>query len=289
MYAPSAAAPAVVNTVQLPARVEWQLSDRVFEVDEDVSNDALRPIQGAHVEAAKDLPAPVARAAAQLAWRERVDAVYVVRYQVSASSADDFQTPPGNWKVHLVAREMKLAQDYTQDEPTTQASGDQGVDVADEAGSRPPSRPKREPRPLSLVGVGLGLDSDLDVFADLSVGRKGLRGHVGGAYDLSSGKSVTQVRAEGGAGYALRFARSWVEVEPALFVAVSYSSYSKSWYNGQGLRYAPVTVYAEPALLARWYPTKTLSIDFGNSVTVPVIGVFRDVGFRTRLGVGLHF
>ena len=267
VYAPSAAAPAVVNTVQLPARVEWQLSDRVFEVDEDVSNDALRPIQGAHVEAAKDLPAPVARAAAQLAWRERVEAVYVVRYEIAASSEDDFRTAIDRWKVHLVAREME----------------------ADEAGSRPPSRPKREPRPLSLVGVDLGLDSDLDVFADLSVGRKGLRGHVGGAYDLSSGKSVTQVRAEGVAGYALRFARSWVEVQTALFVAVSYSSYSKTWYNCLGLRYDPVTVSAEPALLARWYPTKTLSIDFGNSVTVPVIGVFPDVGLRARLGVGLHF
>ena len=288
VYAANAVAPSVVTSVQRPTRLEWHLRERMFEADVNFGIDELLPIQGAHVEAANDLPEQVARAAAQLAWKEHVDGIYVVRYQVAASSEDDFQTPPEHWNVHIVGREMALTQDSKEDVLLAHASGDPGIVVVDDADAIRVRRPKREPRPLSLVGVGVALDGLHDVSVDLSVGKKSIRSHVAGVFAWPE-KSTEKVSIEAGAGYAFKFARSWVEVEPALLVGGSYSNYSKAWYNGLGERYDPVTVYAEPAVFARVYPVKMVSFDIRISANVPVVGLFRGVSLRSKLGVGFHF
>ena len=258
---------------------------------------------GAHVEAANDLPAQVARAAAQLAWRERVDAVYVVRYEIAASSEDDFQTAPDRWKVHLVAREMVLTQDSTEDIAATLLSGDRVIAVEDESDALRASRPTREPRPASLLGVTAAMQTNLlgywwGINGDLSVGKKSIRGHVNGSFSLDVG-SLEKVRVNAGAGYALKLARCWVEVEPALFVGMSYSDYPKEWYQNGGYRYgyyreepaqyAPLTLDVEPAVLARWYPIQMVSVDVGLSIVVPVTGELRRLAALSKLGVGLHF
>jgi hypothetical protein len=113
--------------------------------------------------------------------------------------------------------------------------------------------------------------------------------------------SLEKVRINAGAGYALKLARSWVEVELALFVGMSYSDYPKKWYNNGGqwyadefdltepAQYAPLTFDVEPAVLARWYPIQMVSVDVGLSVDVPVTGELRRLAALSKLGVGLYF
>ena len=279
LYSANAVAPAAVSAVQLPSRLEWQVRERSFDADEDVTSDALQPMQGAYIEAANDLPAAVRQAAAQLAWKERVDALYVVQYQITASSDDDFETAPVSWKVHLTAREMALVQAAPLDTDGTGPPADPTVAVGDDddAAASPSVRPKRGPRPASLIGLTVGVDSFLDVGADLSVGKKGIRGHAVVAYDFGLGQPFFG----GGAGYAFKIARSWVEIEPAVIVEIEPAFI----YLGEVVY--PMTVYVEPTVFARWFPTRSLSVDFGSSALVPLsAGSF---SARAQLGVGLHF